>query len=124
MSENDFFIGNSNEHKDFAIRNSKFLEVYNQFCNTYEKVILRKFYAPTPEQDSKLNQLERSDPEYEALQKEVVRARIIYFFGHLAIQDFQELFTLCIAGFGYGAFKILRGLYEKTVTAIVPEQKS
>jgi uncharacterized protein DUF5677 len=118
MSEQDFVIGNTNEHKDFAVRNGEFLKVYDQFCNTFEKVILRKFYAPTPEQDLKLKQLDPSDPEYDALQKEVSGARIIYFFGHLAIQDFQELLTLCTAGFGYGAFKTLRGLYEKTVTAM------
>lgn len=118
MSEQDFVIGNTNEHRDFAVRNGEFLKVYDQFCNTFEKVILRKFYAPTPEQDLKLKQLDPCDPEYDTLQKEVIGARLIYFFGHLAIQDFQELLTLCTAGFGYGALKILRGLYEKTVTAM------
>lgn len=113
-----FVIGNSEEQKHFAERNNSFLSIYNNLFDTYEKAILRTIYVPTPDQDAKLHHLDPSDPEYIKLEIEVLAARVVYFFGHLAVQDFQELLILVANGYGYGALKILRGLYEKTVTAM------
>jgi hypothetical protein len=126
VPEDPFFIGNRAEQKHFAARNGAFLSIYNNLCDTYEKAILRTIHAPTAEQDARLRQLNPTDPEYIKIDIDVLAARIVFFFGHLAIQDFQELLMLCANGYGYGALKILRGLYEKTVTAMYisknPEQ--
>jgi hypothetical protein len=118
MRENPFFIGKLEEQRHFAARNSAFIKIYNNLCDTYEKVILRTIHAPTAEQDARLRQLDPADPEYTQIDIEVLAARIVYFLGHLSIEDFQELLTLSVNGYGYGALKLLRGLYEKTVTAM------
>jgi len=43
--------------------------------------------------------------------------RVIYFLGRVAMEDFMEIVLLCGNGYGVGALKILRGLYERAVTA-------
>jgi hypothetical protein len=43
--------------------------------------------------------------------------RIIYFTGRLCAEDFMEVLLLCGNGYGIGAMKILRGMYERAVTA-------
>jgi hypothetical protein len=43
--------------------------------------------------------------------------RVIYFLGRIAMEDFMEIVLLCGNGYGVGALKILRGLYERAVTA-------
>jgi hypothetical protein len=43
--------------------------------------------------------------------------RVIYFLGRIAMEDFMEIALLCGNGYGVGAQKILRGLYERAVTA-------
>jgi hypothetical protein len=42
---------------------------------------------------------------------------VIFFMGRLCIEDFNEIFLLCGNGYGFGALKILRGLYERAVTS-------
>jgi hypothetical protein len=43
--------------------------------------------------------------------------RVIYFLGRVAVEDFMEIVLLCGNGYGVGALEILRGLYERAVTA-------
>jgi len=42
--------------------------------------------------------------------------RAILFSGRLCIEDFMELLCLAANGYGIGAMKLLRGLYERAVT--------
>jgi len=43
--------------------------------------------------------------------------RTIYFLGRLAVEEFMEILLLCGNGYGIGAQKLVRGLYERAVTA-------
>ena len=43
--------------------------------------------------------------------------RVIFLLGRLCSEDFWEIVLLCANGYGVGAQKILRGLYERSVTA-------
>ncbi len=43
--------------------------------------------------------------------------RVIFYLGRLCAEDFWEIFLLCANGYGNGAMKIVRGMYEKAVTA-------
>jgi hypothetical protein len=43
--------------------------------------------------------------------------KLIFHLGMLCVEDFKEILLLCANGFGIGGQKILRGLYEKAVTA-------
>src|SRR5437764_656829 len=41
----------------------------------------------------------------------------IFMLGKLCVDDFNEILLLCANGFGFGAMKILRGMFEKLVDA-------
>lgn len=41
--------------------------------------------------------------------------KFVYFQGNLVAEDFMELFLLAANGYGYGAMKLLRSMYEHTV---------
>lgn len=41
----------------------------------------------------------------------------VFMLGKLCLDDFNEIVLLCANGFGFGAFKILRGMFEKLVDA-------
>ena len=43
--------------------------------------------------------------------------RIIYFLGRLVLEEFMEILLLCANGYGIGAQKLVRGMYERAVTA-------
>ena len=41
--------------------------------------------------------------------------RLVFFGGRLCAEDFMEILLLCGNGYGLGAMKILRGMYERVV---------
>lgn len=43
--------------------------------------------------------------------------RVIFYFGRLCVEDFVEILLLCGNGYGFGATKILRGMFERVITA-------
>ncbi len=43
--------------------------------------------------------------------------RVVFLLGWLIADDFSELGLLCENGYGIGALKLLRGIYERAVTA-------
>jgi hypothetical protein len=43
--------------------------------------------------------------------------RVVFFSGRLCAEDFMEILLLCGNGYGIGALKIVRGMYERCVTA-------
>ncbi|HZR32831.1 MAG TPA: DUF5677 domain-containing protein [Terriglobales bacterium] len=42
--------------------------------------------------------------------------KFVYFYGSLVAEDFMELFLMAANGYGYGAMKLLRSMYEHTIT--------
>jgi Family of unknown function (DUF5677) len=42
---------------------------------------------------------------------------VIFFLGRVSVEDFMEILLLCGNGYGTGARKLLRGMYERVVTA-------
>jgi hypothetical protein len=43
--------------------------------------------------------------------------RTIYFLGRLGVEEFMEVLLFCGNGYGIGAQKLIRGMYERAVTA-------
>jgi len=43
--------------------------------------------------------------------------RTLYFLGRLVQEEFMEILLLCANGYGIGAQKLVRGMYERAVTA-------
>lgn len=86
-------FGDSEEWKKFVQRHGLFAEKLDDLTATITNVLSHSFTVETPAQE------------------------IVHFFGPLAVEDFMEILLLCGNGYGVGALKILRGLYERTVTA-------
>jgi hypothetical protein len=42
--------------------------------------------------------------------------KFVYFYGNLVAEDFMELFLMAVNGYGFAAMKLLRPMYEHTVT--------
>lgn len=42
--------------------------------------------------------------------------KFVYFYGTLIAEDFMEIFLMAANGYGFGAMKLLRSMYEHTVT--------
>lgn len=58
------------------------------------------------------------DPEVLAFEDKITADRVVFFLGRVAIDDFSEILVLSGNGLGIGAYKVLRGMYEKVVHAI------
>ncbi|HWY55425.1 MAG TPA: DUF5677 domain-containing protein [Terriglobales bacterium] len=50
-------------------------------------------------------------------EKTTLLQRTVYFLGRTALEDFLEILLLCGNGYGIGAQELLRGMYERAVTA-------
>jgi hypothetical protein len=86
-------IGYPERWAAFNQRNSKFVsDCYPGLVKTAEKMLNRHVSIKTIDDD------------------------IIFLLGRTAFEDYCELWVLAGNGYGIGAYKILRGLYEKVVT--------
>ena len=67
---------------------------------------------------------EKLRPLFETLDKTFIRQvqinspadRVVFFLGRLCVEEFMEILLLSGNGYGVGATKLLRGLYERAVT--------
>ena len=86
-------IGLPEEQADFARRNVRFFEVWPRLRDTIDRAFFRQF---TPS---------------DAAQK------VIFTLGRLAVEDFMEIMVVCGNGYGMAGLKLLRPMFEATVTA-------
>ncbi|HEY1946693.1 MAG TPA: DUF5677 domain-containing protein [Bryobacteraceae bacterium] len=85
-------FGYADENDDFVKRNETF---FARFEN------LRSAFGSTLRLDSLVS--EPTD-------------KVLIWMGRLCFEDFSEILLLCANGYGVGAFKLLRGMYERVVT--------
>lgn len=117
MSRLPIGVGNAASQERFIRAHEGFLREHQELHNLLNKVFIRRLAHPPDEEISKLEQLPDSDPSVIAFEDKVIAARVIFFLGRTAADDFGELLILAGNGYGIGAFKILRGMYERIVTA-------
>src|ERR1700683_336136 len=86
-------FGYPDQWEAFEKRNAKFIEHFPTLKRALDTAFIREFTTRTPAD------------------------RAIHFLGRLCIEDFMELLCLAGNGYGIGAMKLLRGLYERVVTA-------
>jgi hypothetical protein len=86
-------FGYPDQLEDFEERNAKFIDRFPKLKIALDMAFVREFTAATPAD------------------------RTIHMLGRLCIEDFMELLCLAADGYGVGALKLLRGLYERVVTA-------
>jgi Family of unknown function (DUF5677) len=85
-------FGSQDEWERFNLNFPKFVEKYDALEETRDKIFQRKG-------EGNLFDL------------------VIFGFGRVCSEDFQQALILCGNGFGIGALQIVRGMYERHVTA-------
>src|ERR1051326_6175241 len=90
-NDDRFICGFEDEWRDFRNRNSLFLE---RLPNLVES-LTTAFYLPTSFTD-------RDD-------------MFVFPYGRVCVEDFFEVLLLCGNGYGYGAEKLIRGLYKRAL---------
>jgi hypothetical protein len=110
-------IGSAKAQARFSKENQAFLEECPRVYDLLHKVFIRTLAPPTPAEFASIQDLpEDSAPVNEFFNK-MLADRTVFYLGRIAGDDFNELFTLAGNGYGFGALKILRSMYEHTVTA-------
>ncbi len=92
--ENSFLFGDQDAQKAFAEKHRRFLEEYPKVREAQDKVIAAA---------SKRMQNNIQD-------------KGIYLLARQVYEDFDEILLLCANGLSTGGMKILRGMFERTVT--------
>jgi Family of unknown function (DUF5677) len=92
VTESSLIVGIPEEWKHFKQRNERFLQRFHHLESALNIAFGRKI------------------AESETID------RIIYFTGRLCAEDFNEIYLLCGNGYGIAALKLVRGLFERTVT--------
>lgn len=87
-------IGSAEEQADFLERHDLFMRRFPNLQRTFEAAFIRQFSSAEPAD------------------------RVVFSLGRLCIEDFMEILVLSGNGYGIGALKILRGMYEKAITAL------
>ena len=93
MDSNLPIIGFSEEWQAFFGRHPLWTEKFKLLHSTIERVFIRQIAPGCPAD------------------------RVVFLLGRLCCEDFNEVFLLSGNGYGFGALKILRGLYERAVTS-------
>jgi hypothetical protein len=111
-------IGNTEAQQRFMQSNKKYLEEWPFLQGVIEQVFLnRTIHPPSKETWEKVSHLRDDAPEVMAIEDKYKTDVIAYTLGRIAVDDFSELVILAGNGWGFGALKILRGMYERVVTS-------
>jgi hypothetical protein len=110
-------VGDGPSQKRFIQAHKEFLWEHPALHALLKKVSLRTLLAPPQEEIDRLLQLPEDDPAVIAFEDKVMADRVVFGLGRIISDDFGELLVLSGNGYGIGAYKILRGMYERLVTA-------
>jgi len=110
-------VGNAEAQRQFLTENEAFLREYSNIYALLQKVVVRKLVPPSDEQINSMDDLPDSHPIVVAIEDKWLADRVVFYLGRIAADDFSELLILSGNGYGIGALKVLRGMYERIVTA-------
>ena len=107
-------VGNADSQQRFISEHAKFLREHHEIHLLLTKIFIRPLARPSEEG---IEGLPDDDPAVIAFENKIIANRLIFYLGRTAADDFGELLVLAGNGYGVGALKILRGMYERMVTA-------
>jgi hypothetical protein len=111
-------FGNLDEQQKFLKEYKSFLDHWEYLSEMIKTAFLnRTIPPPRPEVIASLVDLPEDDPKVLAVENKYKSDLIVYTLGRIAVDDFSELLVLAGNGWGIGALKIIRGMYERVVTA-------
>ena len=107
-------VGNSDAQTRFIRDHEPFLREHPRIHLLLTKIFIRQLAHPS---EAEIEDLPDNDPAVVAFENKVIANRLVFYLGRTAADDFSELLILSGNGYGVGALKILRGMYERIVTA-------
>lgn len=110
-------VGNTASQQRFIQTQQDFLREYSNLLSLLTKTFIRALERPNEQEVRSLEKLPESDPAVVAFEDTLMAARVVFYLGRTAADDFGELLVLSGNGYGVGALKVLRGMYERIVTA-------
>lgn len=116
-------VGDIEAQKQFIERNCVFLEEFPKLFALYSKVFIRSLAPPSEKERQALLHLPDDDPAVVAFEDKIMADRVIFYLGRMAADDFGEICALSGNGLGFGSYKIVRGMYERVVTAMYIAEK-
>jgi hypothetical protein len=107
-------VGNREAQQRFIRGQAAFLREFPHIHALLTKTFIRALFRPSEEE---VAHLPDGDPAVVAFENKIIANRLVFYLGRTAADDFGELLILSGNGYGVGALKILRGMYERIVTA-------
>ena len=111
-------VGDIEAQKRFIERNRTFLEEFPKLFALYSRVFIRSLAPPSESERQAFLHLPDDDPAVIAFEDKIMADRVVFYLGRMAADDFGEICTLSGNGRGFGSYKIVRGMYERVVTAM------
>ena len=87
-------FGIASEQNSFSERNSRFMEIFPRLTNQSNQILIRTLTAPDEAHS------------------------VVFYLGRLVVEDFMEILLNCANGYGMAGLKLLRPMFEATVTAL------
>jgi Family of unknown function (DUF5677) len=119
MAQMPIAVGNAVEQQKFIKNNEAFLEEHPKLHALLTKVFIRTLVISRAEkQMEEIGEgVSRTESERTAILDKEMAQVVVFYLGRAAAADFGELLILAGNGLGIGAYKIVRGMYERVVTA-------
>lgn len=110
-------VGNKLAQERFIQNHRQFLDEYLNLHKLLHKIFVRTLTPPSPQEFERINLLPEGDAERVAFDNKWVTDVQVFYLGRIAVEDFTEICILAGNGCGFGAYKTIRGMYERIVTA-------
>jgi hypothetical protein len=111
-------VGNQQSQARFLKENERFLGEWPNLEELAKKTFIRRLPSPSADVIDSLSKLPDNDPRVIEFEDRSSAEVIIFYLGRMAIDDFGEILMLSGNGYGFGAHKIVRGMYERVVTSM------
>jgi uncharacterized protein DUF5677 len=111
-------FGDPAAHQSFVSEYGEFLAEYPYVMEATKAIMLnRVINASIQEEADAVAHLEDDDPRVVAVEDKYKANIASFVLARLAIDEFSEMLVLASNGYGLGALKMLRSMYEKVVTS-------
>jgi Family of unknown function (DUF5677) len=118
MSQFATGIGSTESQAVFLRENENFLREHIELGRLESKIFVRALDEPPQEQLEDVRKLPEHDSAVIEFEDKLSCKVIVFYLGRIAADDFGEIVVLAGNGYGFGAHKIVRGMYERVVTAM------
>lgn len=123
MSDVPNAIGNTQSQAVFLLENRDFLREYPELGSLETKIFIRALDQPSEEEFEGIRKLPENSAPVVEFEDKLSSKVVVFYLGRIAADDFGEIVVLAGNGYGFGAHKVVRGMFERVVTAMYVARK-